>query len=97
AMSRWRAATRLAGSGLTLPRHPGARGVPEVNGIIDLIRQEYEGRPAQLERFEQAITAAKNPYQTAFQRLIMTRSQDASNRIIRRAVLQAQRVGPKAL
>ncbi|WP_437647594.1 SIR2 family protein [Sorangium sp. So ce362] len=87
----------LAGSGLTLPRHPRAKGVPGAREIVEFIRAEYASRPGQLERFEQAVKDSQNPYQDAFRHLIATRGQDVANRIIRRSVLRARKSGPADL
>lgn len=79
----------LAGAGLTVPRNNYAKGIPSANGIVELIRKEFEEDAAQLERFEERLRASNNRYQAAFQHLLLTRSQDAANEVIRAAVLQA--------
>ncbi|WAS92619.1 SIR2 family protein [Nannocystis punicea] len=81
----------LVGSAVTAPSRAGEPGVPRVDGVIELIRGEYQ-HPRELQRFEAAL--AKEPdnrYQAAFRHLLLTRDPDAANAVIRRAVLLARR------
>ncbi|PCC72225.1 SIR2 family protein [Nannocystis exedens] len=81
----------LVGSAVTAPSRAGEPGVPRVDGVIELIRGEYQ-RASELQRFEAAL--AKEPdnrYQAAFRHLLRTRDQDVANAVIRRAVLLARR------
>lgn len=78
----------LAGAGLTAPRSSSAKGIPGTQGLIELIRKEFAGNAAQLERLEDRLSTSSNRYQAAFQHLLLTRSQDAANEVIRAAVLQ---------
>jgi hypothetical protein len=81
----------LVGSAVTAPSRTGEPGVPRVDGVIELIRGEYQ-RASELQRFEAALTKEPdNRYQAAFRHLLRTRDQDVANAVIRRAVLAARR------
>lgn len=80
----------LLGSPLAAPLNPQLSGVPLVDGVIDLIRQEFLD-PDQRTSFEQAVTTAPNPYQAAFTFLLGRRGPDAANEVIRRAVWAARK------
>ena len=71
------------------PDHKGGHGVPRVDGIVELIRREFEGSDAVLEFDKQVKEESENRYQKAFEFLHGRRGQDAANRIIRTAVWQA--------
>ena len=67
----------LVGAPLSAPLAPGRPGVPDVEGVISLIRQEFADDSAQ---FEQALNGAGSKrYQTAFQFLQGRRGQQAAN------------------
>lgn len=66
-----------------------AHGVPNVAGMIDLIRGHYATTPEDLAHFEATIRDAANPYQAAFSHLHSRRGQDEANQIVRSAVLKA--------
>ena len=84
-----RSVTFLIGSPLSIPDHVGGHGVPGVSGMVDLIRREFEGSPAEIE-FDQALEGEiTNRYQRAFEFLHGRRGQDVANRIVRTAVWQA--------
>lgn len=68
----------LLGSGLCLPNAEGL-GVPGTRAIIGLIAEELGGDWSPVES-----------YQDAFSQLICKRGEDAANRVVRRAVLQAR-------
>ncbi len=81
----------VVGSALTAPVKSGDAGVPGVNGVIDLITNEFDDeRRADLTR---ELAGSDNPYQTAFRFLLDHRGQQAANSIIRRAVGAARRLG----
>ncbi|MCY1066355.1 hypothetical protein OV090_16365 [Nannocystis sp. RBIL2] len=81
----------LVGSAVTAPSRTGEPGVPRVDGVIELIRGEYQ-RASELQRFEAVLTKEPdNRYQAAFRHLLRTRDQDVANAVIRRAVLLARR------
>jgi hypothetical protein len=85
----------LVGSAITAPSRPGEPGVPRVDGVIALIREEFR-RATELQRFEAALAAEpENRYQAAFRFLLRTRDQDVANAVIRRAVLLARRPSPR--
>lgn len=87
----------LVGSPLSAPLQPGAPGVPSVNGIIDLIRREFDDDVAQVTALDQALDAAgPNRYQSAFLFLQGRRGQQTANEIVRDAVLAA-RVSPPGI
>ncbi len=75
----------LVGSPLCVPDHPGGHGVPGVDDMIDLVRDEFQGTPAAAE-LEQETRDHPNPYQRAFEFLHARRGQDTVNRIVRTAV-----------
>lgn len=78
----------VVGSALTAPRSAGDRGVPSVDGIIDLIRGEL----AEDERQDLArdIAGATNKYQDAFHFLLGSRGPQVANQVIRKAVASAR-------
>ena len=79
----------LVGSAVPLPDHKGGFGVPGTSGIVELIRQEFQGSTA-LEAFKEAISGEpKSQYQMAFEFLHGRRGQDAANAIVRAAVWHA--------
>ncbi len=81
--------TFLVGSPLSMPDNPGGYGVPGVEGMIDLIRREFQGQTAERE-FEQCLqNGSGNLYQSAFEFLHGRRGQDTANEIVRSAVWQA--------
>ncbi|MBZ5712965.1 SIR2 family protein [Nannocystis pusilla] len=85
----------LVGSAITAPSRGDEPGVPRVEGVIALIRGEYQ-RASELQRFEAALEKEPdNRYQAAFRHLLRTRDQDVANAVIRRAVLQARRASPQ--
>jgi SIR2-like domain len=73
----------VVGSGLAMPCPPEKRGVPGVKGVVDLISREL-GDPAL------PFVECDNLYQRAFQEVLGRRGADASNRIVREAVLKAR-------
>src|SRR5438105_15210680 len=80
----------LVGSPLSTPCAPGMPGVPDVDGIIDLIRREFDDEPSQSAMFGQALDGAgSNRYQAAFVFLQGRRGQHTANEIVLSAVLGA--------
>src|ERR1035437_2771385 len=78
----------LVGSPLSAPLADGKAGVPNVAGIIQLIRETFISDQAQLKLFEQAVSSAyENSYQSAFHFLQGRRGQAKANEIILSAVL----------
>jgi tetratricopeptide (TPR) repeat protein len=81
----------LVGAALSAPMKRGAVGVPDANGVIDLIRAELTGRPGQIEGFDAAILADdRRRYQAAFRFLQGRLGQSFANEIVRKAVLAAR-------
>ena len=79
----------LVGSPISCPDHVGGHGVPDVSGMIDLIRDEFKDTEAEAE-LDRCITGTSGtPYQRAFELLHGRRGQDVVNRIVRTAVWQA--------
>ncbi|APG08477.1 hypothetical protein BKD09_09060 [Bradyrhizobium japonicum] len=81
----------LVGSAVTAPAG-GASGVPNVQGVIGLIKEEFP--PDQLLDLDQRLQNSPQPYQSAFSYLIGRRGQSAANDVIKRAVLQARLIPP---
>ena len=89
ANSQDKSVTFLVGSPISMPDHPGGHGVPGVSGMIDLIRNEFQGQSSE-EEFERCLrNESGTPYQNAFEFLHGHRSQDKANEIVRSAVWQA--------
>jgi hypothetical protein len=80
----------LVGSPITAPVGNDDPGVPGVEGVIALIRQEFSD-PEQLVELEKALKGAANRYQAAFAFLLGRRGQQAANQIIKRAVWKARK------
>jgi hypothetical protein len=86
----------LVGSALSTPVTPGAPGVVNSDGIVDLIRQEFSDDPVHLAEFSAAIDAAgPRKYQAAFLFLQSRSGQSIANEIVRKAVLGARLVDPE--
>lgn len=66
----------LVGSEVSAPERPGEPGVWQIDGILDLIREEFS-QPEQRARLEAKLTAAgpDDAYETAFDHLARTRGQ----------------------
>src|ERR1017187_10380261 len=80
----------VVGSALSAPVAQGAAGVPGVDGVIDLIRREFEDDVNQLAKFNDALDAAgASRYQEAFVFLQGRRGPQTANEIVRAAVLGA--------
>ena len=82
----------LVGSALAAPADASTPGVPGVNGVIDIIRNEFDGTD-QASEFDKFLTehGHENPYQMAFTFLLGRRGQQAANEIIKRAVWRARK------
>ena len=78
----------LVGSAVTAPLQIGGAGVPNVQGVIDLIKKQFPAE--QTAAFEREIQQSPQPYQAAFSYLIGRRGQTAANNIIKRAVMMAR-------
>jgi tetratricopeptide (TPR) repeat protein len=68
----------------------GPKGIPDVEGIINLLRQEFRAKISTLTEFNERLRL--NPqyrYQEAFKFFLGKRNQDAANAVIKRAVLAA--------
>jgi hypothetical protein len=84
----------LVGAPLSAPVRPGSPGVPDVDGVISLIRAEFEDDSGQLAKLGLALQEAGDKrYQAAFQFLQGRRGQQTANEIVRRAVKAARRRG----
>lgn len=87
--------TFLIGSPASSSRN-GIPGVADVDGIIELIRQQFNSK--QLEELDKLLkSSSKNAYQTAINFLIGYRGQDAVNDLIRMAVINARIDGKEVL
>ena len=81
--------TFLVGSPISMPDNPDGYGVPGVEGMIELIRDEFRGQNSE-EEFERYLrNEYGTPYQKAFEFLHGHRGQDTANEIVRSAVWQA--------
>src|ERR1035437_6578380 len=74
----------LVGSALTAPSKVGGPGVPGVQGVVDLIKAEFDA--TQQIEFERELSANPNKYQAAFSFLLGRRGQQAANQVIKQAV-----------
>lgn len=80
----------LLGAPFSAPR-ANKNGVPDVDGVIDLIRQEFSGDENSISDLESQLRgSAKNAYQAAMGFLQARRGQDVVNKIITHAVLMAR-------
>src|SRR3954464_2152130 len=81
----------LVGAPLSSPVSPGAPGVPDVNGMIHLIRTEFDPGSAERAALEDELQAAgKRLYQAAFSFLQGRRGQQTANEIVCKAVLASR-------
>lgn len=80
----------LVGSPLTAPQADSLGGVPGVDGVVQLIREEFPDHAQQLD-FDGALKEASNRYQAAFTYLLGRRGQQAANEVIKRAVWRARK------
>jgi tetratricopeptide (TPR) repeat protein len=84
----------LVGAPLSAPVAHGGPGVPGVEGVIDLIRSEFEDDLAQSSALSQTLqSAGVRQYQAAFEFLQGRRGQQIANAIIRKAVVSARLPG----
>jgi tetratricopeptide (TPR) repeat protein len=88
--SRRRPVVLLVGSPLAAPDAPSKPGVPNVAGMIELIRSRFNDTVAVQQRFDEEIRSSVNRYHAAFEFLIGNRGQDDANAVIQTAVLQAR-------
>ncbi len=81
----------LVGAPLSAPTNQGEPGIPDVSGMIQLIREEFRGEPSEETALDEAIHAAgARTYQAAFSFLQGRRGQQTVNEIVTRAVLAAR-------
>lgn len=78
----------LVGSPISSAVPPRSEGVPNVSGVIDLIRREFSA--TQQAELEKSLNESAVPYQAAFSFLLGRRGQHAANQIIKQAVWQAR-------
>lgn len=78
----------LVGSALSAPVAHGDHGVPNVAGVVDLIRNEFSG--SVLSDLDKITGSAPNPYQEAFSFLLAHRGQNTVNDVIKSAVWKAR-------
>ncbi len=78
----------VVGSALTAPRSAGERGVPGVDGVIDLIGSELADDERQ--DLARKMAGATNKYQDAFHFLLGSRGPQTANQVIRKAVASAR-------
>lgn len=88
---RWHEVVFLVGSPLSAPLSLNSPGVPDVDGIVDLIRSEFADEPAQSAALEENLAgAAENRYNAAFLFLLGRRGQQTANELVRNAVCAAR-------
>jgi hypothetical protein len=88
----------LVGSPLCYPITEGGPGVPSVDGVIELIRREFEDDPEQCTALDNHLdSAGQNRYQQAFLFLQGRRGPQTANDIIRQAVCSARTTPTKSL
>jgi hypothetical protein len=81
----------LVGAPLSAPRSRGGSGVPGVDGVIELIRSEFQEDSSQLSALDDELRLAGDRlYQVAFTFLQGRRGQMGVNEIVRQAVLLAR-------
>jgi tetratricopeptide (TPR) repeat protein len=81
--------TWIVGSALTYDSATN-KGVPGVNGVVELIRQEFVSNPDTSRLLEAALLdGSDNAYQAAFRFLTGYKGQKQANEIVRKAVLRA--------
>lgn len=84
----------LVGAPLTSPSDQQLLGVPGVDGVINLIKDEFKEQGSVLSDFENMISGGGGRrYQEAFKFLLGQSGQDSVNQIIRKAVIKA-RISP---
>lgn len=82
----------MLGSPLTAPEDAGRPGVPDVTGMIGLIRETYRDDDEASASLETLLHAQpRGRYQAAFEHLRGHRGQDVVNQVIVDAVLRARR------
>src|SRR6266496_2762271 len=83
----------LVGAPISAPSSAAGHGVLGVEGIIDLIRTEFNTKVGTLTELNKKVKNTPNRYQEAFTFLLGRRNQDVANDLIRKAVLFAHRDG----
>lgn len=78
----------LVGSALSAPTSAEQPGVPNVAGVVELIRKEFSG--STLAELDAITGPASNPYQEAFSFLLARRGQNTVNDVIKAAVWKAR-------
>lgn len=91
-----REAVFLVGAPMSAPVTPGSPGVPDAEGIIELIRREFEDEPSQMSSLQAVLSGARERrYQQAFLFLQGRRGQKTANEIVRRAVMASRIPGSR--
>jgi hypothetical protein len=92
--ARIRAASRkvvlLLGAPLTAPEGPDQPGVPDVRGMLEMVRNRLSDHPRAVRDLQEMV--ARKPgdaYRKAFELVQQYGGQDEVNRLVRRAVLRA--------
>ncbi|SHF71530.1 NB-ARC domain-containing protein [Kaistia soli DSM 19436] len=83
-----RPVTFLVGSAVSSPISEGTPGVPNTDGIVELIRREFDSDV--LDELNREIEASEHRYQTAFRFLQGRRGQAHVNDIVKKAVWSAR-------
>lgn len=78
----------IVGSPLTAP-YKSSYGVADVEGVLTLIRSQFEDNPKQLSRLDTQISKSRNRYQEAVDFLSSRAGQDAVNGVVKTAVAGA--------
>jgi hypothetical protein len=79
----------VVGSPITAPYGTSDFGVANVQAVVELIRDQFTGKPNRLSVLDAELTKSDNRYQAAFKFLSGARGQDAANKIVKQAVAGA--------
>src|SRR5580693_7369941 len=78
----------LVGAPLSAPISTGSIGVPDAEGMIDLIRAEFDSEPLEKDALDRQLTdSGTRRYQAAFSFLQGRRGQQTVNEVVCKAVL----------
>lgn len=80
----------LIGSALSTPDSSGSKGIPNVSGVLDIIKDVVKSKDLELEYDEEMVGLNDNErYQKSFSFLADYTSQNTINEVIRKAVLHS--------
>jgi len=80
----------VVGAPLTAPVNGSGEGVPGVNEIVDVIKNEFATNAEARKNLESVLrTSGQSSYQNAFEFLISRRGLEQANQVVRKAVISA--------